>query len=117
MERYADYGANTAISNSEIEDYSNAHPLTPGNELEEINTQYWVASYLNGPEAWANFRRSGFPELTPNPLHGDLGSGENFMRRFGYPDSELNVNRKNVDVAVQRQGPDRIDTRIWWDVK
>lgn len=117
MERYSEYGANTTISNSDIDMYVQAHQLTTGHELEDINTQYWVASYLNGPEAWANFRRSGLPVLTPNPLHGDLGSNENFMRRFGYPESELNVNKAHVDEAVQRQGPDRIDTRVWWDKK
>ena len=29
--------------------------------LELINTQYWIANLRNGAEAWANFRRSGYP--------------------------------------------------------
>jgi len=74
------------------------------NELEQINTQYWIASYLIGPESFANFRCSGFP---------DLEREEDFIRRFGYPDEERSIN-PNVSNGVV---PDRIDTRIWWDVK
>jgi len=33
--------------------------------LEQINEQYWVASFLIWGEAWANFRRSGYPHLSP----------------------------------------------------
>ena len=117
MERFASYGSNTAISESDIDTYITINPLKAGEELQQINTQYWVASFLMGPEAWANFRRSGYPNLTPNPLRGDLSPGENFMRRFGYPQSELVVNRENVDKAISRQGPDNISTRVWWDVK
>jgi hypothetical protein len=117
MERYAEYGSNTSISEQDINNYISAHPLQSGHELEQINTQYWVAAYLNGPEAWANFRRSGYPNLPPNPLKGDLGPDEDFMRRFGYPESESVVNKDNYQQAVSQQGPDRIDTRIWWDKK
>jgi hypothetical protein len=38
-------------------------PVLAGNELEQINYEYWIASFLNGQEAWANFRRSGYPDL------------------------------------------------------
>lgn len=44
--------------------YMAANPLAVGTELQPINTQYWVASFFNGPEAFANFRRRGFPALT-----------------------------------------------------
>ena len=36
-----------------------------GNELERIITQKWIALYPNGMEAWAEFRRTGFPKLFP----------------------------------------------------
>jgi hypothetical protein len=32
---------------------------------EQINTQYWAACFMNGLEAYANVRRSGYPKLTP----------------------------------------------------
>lgn len=86
--------------------------LLPGNELAEINYEYWVASFLNGPEAWANFRRSGFPALAPNPYPGRTVT---FITRLTYPTSELLVNKANVDVAISAMGGDNLDTRVWWD--
>ncbi|WPP51475.1 SusD/RagB family nutrient-binding outer membrane lipoprotein [Catalinimonas niigatensis] len=117
MEQLADYGANTAIAESEVNAYLQAHPFVEGEALEQINTQYWVASFLNGPEAWANFRRSGYPELTPNPFPGSDLQTEEFIRRLTYPDAELNVNDDHVQQAIGRQGPDILDTRVWWDVE
>jgi len=117
MQQLADYGESTVIEASEIETYIQNNPLESGNELEQINTQYWIASFLNGPEVWANFRRSGYPELTPNPFPGSDLQTEDFIRRLTYPDSELNVNQDNVQQAISRQGPDILDTRVWWDVQ
>ncbi|RYF92020.1 MAG: SusD/RagB family nutrient-binding outer membrane lipoprotein, partial [Chitinophagaceae bacterium] len=81
---------------------------------QQINTQYWIASFLNGNEAWSNFRRSGFPALAANPYVGDIPAGT-FIRRLTYPVSEISANTTNVNEAIARQGPDRMDTRVWWD--
>ncbi|WP_138993701.1 SusD/RagB family nutrient-binding outer membrane lipoprotein [Larkinella sp. C7] len=117
MQQLATYGANTAVAESAITAYVDANPLAAGKELEQINTQYWVASFLVGPETWANFRRSGFPVLTPNPYPGSDLKTEGFIRRLTYTDAELNVNKANVDQAISRQGANLLDTRIWWDKK
>jgi hypothetical protein len=82
--------------------------------MEQIGNQYWVASFLNGYEGFANFRRTGYPALTPNPYPGRDISGD-FIRRLSYPDAEFSVNNANIQAAVQRQGPDNLDTRVWWD--
>lgn len=86
--------------------------LLAGNELAEINYEYWVASFLNGPEAWANFRRSGFPTLAPNPYPG---RSVTFITRLTYPSSEILVNKDNVQAAISAMGGDNLDTRVWWD--
>lgn len=117
MLQFAMYGAGTAIGDAAIASYVSAHPLHAGKELEEINTQYWVASFLIGPEAFANFRRSGFPVLKPNPYPGSDLKTEPFIRRLTYTDAELNVNHDNVQKAIAVQGPDLLDTRVWWDKK
>ncbi|MEO5647694.1 MAG: SusD/RagB family nutrient-binding outer membrane lipoprotein [Chitinophagaceae bacterium] len=84
------------------------------NALEQINTQYWVSSFMNGSETWANFRRSGFPALTKNPFpSGDISG--NFIRRMPYPDAETIVNKANLDAAVAAQGPNDLNTPVWWD--
>jgi len=117
MQQLALYGASTAIADAAITTYTQANPLIAGKEIEQINIQYWVASFLNGPEVWANFRRSGFPVLTPNPFPGSDLKTEAFIRRLPYTDAELNVNKTNVQAAITRQGPDLLDTRVWWDKK
>jgi hypothetical protein len=115
MEQLATWPGETSIAPSAIDAYIEAHPLENGSEIEQINTQYWVSSFLIGPEAWANFRRSGYPVVSPNPYPGSDLKTEDFIRRLTYPDSELTVNAENVAVAANRQGPDVLDTRIWWD--
>ncbi|WP_051160194.1 SusD/RagB family nutrient-binding outer membrane lipoprotein [Cyclobacterium qasimii] len=117
MEQMALWGSNTAISANDIDAYIAAHPLEAGKELELINTQYWVSSFLNGHEAWSNFRRSGYPLVNPNPFTGSDLKSEDFIRRLTYPDAELTVNKANIDIATSRMGPDILDTRVWWDVK
>lgn len=117
MEQFSDWPGDTDISTEEIDAYIAANPLEPGKEIEQINGQYWISSLLNGPEAWANFRRSGFPVLEPNPYPGNDLSGEPFIRRLTYPDAEYTVNRSNLEAAVSRQGADNLSTRVWWDTQ
>lgn len=118
MDQMVVYDVNSTVTAEARDIYVAANPLTAGNELEQINTQYWIASFLNGPEAFANFRRSGFPNLTPNrygqPNNPDVPNGT-FIRRLTYPTSELSVNSENVNKAISRQGADKLSTRIWWD--
>ena len=118
MDQMAMYDVASTISSTDRDMYADAHPLETGRELVQINTQYWIASFLNGPEAFANFRRTGYPALTPNPYgqpnNPDVPNGT-FIRRIGYPTSELSVNTENVNAAVATMGPDKLSTRVWWD--
>jgi hypothetical protein len=114
MEQLASYDPGSAVSSTAINDYLAANPFADATALEQINTQYWVASFLNGPEAFANFRRSGYPDLAPNPFPGKDISGD-FIRRLTYPNSEISVNATNVNAAISRMGADDLDTPVWWD--
>lgn len=84
------------------------------NALQLINTQYWIASFSNGSEAWFNKRRSGFPVTTPNPARGGLG-GDGFVHRFIYPIAEQGVNRTNYEAAKASMGGDTWLVRVFWD--
>ena len=66
--------------------------------LEQINEQYWVASFLQFQEAWANFRRTGYPELET----GELTPRRALPIRFMYGSNELNYNQQNVEEAIDR---------------
>ncbi len=118
MDQMAVYDAGSAVDPAARDLYVAANPLLSGTELEQINTQYWIASFLNGPETFANFRRSGYPDLTPNPYgqpsNPDVPNGT-FIRRLTYPTSELSVNTDNVNAAIASQGADKLSTKIWWD--
>ncbi|MBO9204438.1 MULTISPECIES: SusD/RagB family nutrient-binding outer membrane lipoprotein [Niastella] len=118
MDQMALYDINSAVTATARDKYVTDNPLAAGTELQQINTQYWISSFLNGPEAFANFRRSGYPALTPNPYgqpnNPDVPNGT-FIRRLTYPTSELSVNTDNVNEAIGRQGADKLSTRVWWD--
>lgn len=83
-------------------------------KLEAINTQYYIASFLDGYESFANWRRSGYPVLTPVNFTGNVTNGT-IPRRLQYPANEYGVNGDNLGAAVARQGPDTFTTRVWWD--
>ena len=118
MDQMVIYDPASAVSAVARDAYVTLNPLVPGTELEQINTQYWISSFLNGPEAFANFRRSDYPALTPNPYgqpnNPDVPNGT-FIRRLTYPTAELSVNTQNVNAAITAQGADKLSTRLWWD--
>ncbi|MES2277214.1 MAG: SusD/RagB family nutrient-binding outer membrane lipoprotein [Bacteroidota bacterium] len=117
MDQWTTYNASAVIplatENAFINSPVNAY--SAANALNLINTQYWIASWGNGTEAWANFRRSGFPTLSPNTISGQsITSG--FVRRYVYPTLELSANLTNYQAAVaDLGGGDNMDTRIFWD--
>ena len=117
MDRFASYDAAAIIPPSTENAYLNnpANAYNSANALKLINTQYWIASFGNGAEAWANFRRSGYPALTPNPYPGRQIKGD-FIRRFIYPISEQSVNAANYKAAVASiGGSDDLDMHVFWD--
>ncbi|PRY16368.1 SusD-like starch-binding protein associating with outer membrane [Pontibacter ummariensis] len=93
----------------------------PAHALEQINEQYWVASFLQFQEGWSNFRRSGFPGLKPINYTGQDPSvnatGGGFIRRLTYPLRERSVNTANVEAAIARMGGNTLGTRIFWDAQ
>ncbi|MEO5999763.1 MAG: SusD/RagB family nutrient-binding outer membrane lipoprotein [Chitinophagaceae bacterium] len=114
MEEMVLHDPAAAVPAAAIQPYLDANPFNAATALQQINTQYWISSFLNGPEAWANFRRSGFPALAANPYVGDLPAGT-FIRRITYPVTEISANSINVNAAIAKQGPDKMDTKVWWD--
>lgn len=114
MEQLETFHPNSAVDPDDIDDYIADHPYNQANYMEQLGDEYWIASFLNGPEAWANFRRTGYPDLPPNPFPGKTITGD-FIRRLTYPNSEISVNSENVQEAISRMGADDLDTRVWWD--
>jgi len=92
---------------------------TNDRKLERIITQKWLAIFPDGDEAWAEYRRTGYPILFPvikNDSNGTIDSATG-IRRLPFPPREYNTNRAAVDAAiVLLGGPDHGGTRLWWDV-
>jgi hypothetical protein len=82
----------------------------PAKALEQIATQRWVHLFMHGYEAWAEWRRTGFPVLT-------TPGGKQIPTRQGYPVEEQFNNTDNWKEAVQRQfgGKDDLYGKVWWD--
>ena len=113
MAQVSEMDANSVVSSAAVDAYLAANPFNSTTALEQINTQYWISCFLNGPEAFANFRRTGFPKLAPNPFSGKAIKGD-FINRLTYPNSEISVNSVNVKAAIANQGADDLDTKVWW---
>ncbi|HEX7905460.1 MAG TPA: SusD/RagB family nutrient-binding outer membrane lipoprotein [Chitinophagaceae bacterium] len=109
------WNASTGITTAQQDAYLLANPYDPANALKQINTQYWIETFPNYYEAWANMRRSGFPDTYSGlnlTLSGNLGA--QLPRRLYYPRDEYAAN-PNINAAVTRQGADLTSTRVWWD--
>lgn len=88
-------------------------------KLKKIITQKWLGVYPNSDEAWAEFRRTGYPALTPivrslessiNPANGE------FIKKLRYVDNELINNKENAaNPALNGGKGDGVNVRVWWD--
>lgn len=87
---------------------------------ERIITQKWIANWPLGNEAWADYRRTGYPKLLPATDEGNLSGGivdsRKGARRMPYPSEEYTSNTVNVQNAVSNYlgGPDNMATDVWW---
>lgn len=83
----------------------------PATAIEQIATQRWVHLFMHGYEAWAEWRRTGFPNDLVSP------AGAAVPRRQIYVEAERFNNTTHYNEAVQRQfgGQESLYGRIWWD--
>ncbi len=87
-------------------------------QRQQIGTQKWLAIFPDGMEAWAEFRRSGYPVMYPvyqsdNPL---LPQGS-FIKRLPFPLTEEANNKAELEKGkALLGGPDHVATNLWWDV-
>jgi hypothetical protein len=92
--------------------------------LKKIAIQRYVALYPDGLQGWCEWRRTGFPELTP--AQDAINITKTIPRRFVYGQRDYSTNRLNVQAAAaniplpQPTPPgaapgDTQDGRVWWD--
>ncbi len=114
MDQYDPWSPANAPTDAEITAYL-AEPRVVYNAatgLRQIHFQQWISFFMNGNEAWANWRRTDVPTLVKGP---DM-SLVRIPVRFSYPALEQSLNAANLDAAVARQGGGLdLVTRVWWD--
>lgn len=84
-------------------------------DIQTIIEEKYKAMYGSNPtQAWNDFRRTGFPELTPNPegTNGNNPSGV-IPLRVPYPDSERLANEAAYRAAIDAQGGHLLDDELW----
>lgn len=79
--------------------------------LEQIGIQQWIALFGQGIEAWTEYRRTGFPALSPAQ---DPYNITEIPSRYVYPSDEQTLNNANYRAAVEAMGGDALTTPIWW---
>lgn len=81
---------------------------------QKIMTEKWVHNYLGmgSWEAWADWRRTKFPTLTPAI---DAVDSRGIPLRLGYPSNEASLNGPNYTAAVAALGgADDNYAKMWW---
>ena len=84
-------------------------------KLKLIGEEYWAATWLNDIESYSNWRRTGFPVLTPTKDPNRYKGINEIPRRLIYWESEISSNPANYKAAVDRMGGDEFTTKVWWD--
>jgi len=75
--------------------------------LSQLMNEKYKAVYPNSMVSWSDYRRTGFPALTPpSNASSDFyrGSVDDIPERFIYPESEFLYNVENMNAASERQG-------------
>lgn len=95
-------------------------------KLQRIIIQKWIANFPLSCEAWAEFRRTGYPKLFPNRVNKSNGTidTDEQIRRLIYSDNEINTNnaelQKGIELLNQENSSSKFSgdiggTRVWWD--
>ncbi len=89
--------------------------LSPEAAVEAIMIEAYVALYGQAElEIWTNYRRTGYPALTPNP-NGSNGNNPSGVipRRIIYPQNERITNTEKLQAAKDAQGGALLDDDLW----
>jgi hypothetical protein len=117
MHIYAHYDASFDISDSDIDSYLANNPFNPSDAMRQIGWQYWAVTLLNEYEAFANLRRTGYPDLTPVNFQGNVTNGQ-IPSRLAYPGNAAGFPQFDAALSAQNMGNDPtgwMSVPVWWD--
>lgn len=95
-------------------------------KLQRIILQKWIANFPLSTEAWAEYRRTGYPVLFPNYANDSNGTidTDEQIRRLIYSNNEINTNNEELQNGITLLNQENTSskfsgdiggTRVWWD--
>ncbi|MGC1241629.1 MAG: SusD/RagB family nutrient-binding outer membrane lipoprotein [Chryseosolibacter sp.] len=120
MEKWSGQGAYSetpaSITQADIDAYL-ASPLgswdLAADKAEAIGNQKYLALFWIGMEAYHEYRRTGYPDLTIGA--GTVYNDHVLPTRFGYPAITMSTNTANVNAALSDMGgANDMKTPVWW---
>ncbi len=113
LKMYVPYDASFLVSDAVADAYVAANAYAGGAAgLAQIGTQMWLTKYLNWWEAWADYRRTGYPALVEINYPGNITGGK-IPSRLRYPSHEVATNSANI--AEGGTSPDNQKGKVFWD--
>ena len=109
--------ANTDVSDAALSAWLNnsSFKFNPAKALEQIATQKWMhLNFMQIYENWAEYRRTDYPILLDDRENGELLNKQNAPVRLLYPASEASMNTDNYNAEAANN---KLNARLWWDVK
>lgn len=108
-----------SVSIGDASAFAASNPLNTSSTegaLMMINEQIWATTgvFANFVESWNNWKRTGYPKLTPVNYTGNFSSGM-IPRRQLYPSSESTTNPENLANGISNMGGDTWINNVWWD--
>jgi hypothetical protein len=84
------------------------------NTLERIMEQKWITMYQGAYESFVDWRRTGFPALTPSVNNRTSNA---IPVRLSYPQIEINVNTASLQAGPGVPLPYvSLSNKVWWDL-
>ncbi|MDX2246825.1 MAG: SusD/RagB family nutrient-binding outer membrane lipoprotein [Bacteroidia bacterium] len=111
MQMYTPFDASLTVDDAEVEAYLATYPYGSKPAIQMIGEQLWASKFFNWWDAWSDWRRIGYPALTPTNYPGNLTNGT-IPVRLRYPNQE---STSNPNFATGSSAND-FTTRVWWDV-
>ncbi len=111
LQMYTIYDPSFAVSDARVNQYLADYPFDDARALEMIGTQMWLSKWMNWWDAWSDWRRTGFPVLTPTNYPGNGTNGQ-IPTKLTIPAYEATGNPNYKTGATQ---PDRLVGKVWWD--
>lgn len=104
-----DYEVPSDYLTREVISWNESYSLSKKMNL--IHSQKYYSLFFTDLQSWFEYRRSGYPNLPKGAGHLNNGI---MPARLNYPVYIQSSNKENYRTVINAQGPDHINTLMWW---